>query len=67
MLSLSLELVKVGGYDFPQPCDGPRNSYFFKRPSVVTEFDMSAKYRLSFCGFNFVVVKTSHSKGKCVM
>jgi hypothetical protein len=33
MLSLSLELVEVGGYGLPHPCDGPRNSHlFFKRP-----------------------------------
>jgi hypothetical protein len=27
-LSFSLELVKVGGYDFPHPRDGPRNKLF---------------------------------------
>jgi hypothetical protein len=40
ILSLSLELVKVGSYHFPCPCDGPQNSYlFFKQPLVDTEFD----------------------------
>jgi hypothetical protein len=29
ILSLSLELLKVGGYDFPQPHDYPRNSGLF--------------------------------------
>jgi hypothetical protein len=43
ILSLCLELVKVGGYDFPHPCYGPQNSHlFFKRPLVDTEFDMPA-------------------------
>jgi hypothetical protein len=26
ILSLSMELVKIGGYDFPGPRDGPQNS-----------------------------------------
>jgi hypothetical protein len=30
-------------YDFPHPCDGPRNWYlFFKLPVVDSEFDMLA-------------------------
>jgi hypothetical protein len=45
ILSLGLELVKVGGYDFPHPGDGPRNSHvFFKRP---LEFDMPALVMLA--------------------
>jgi hypothetical protein len=32
-LILSFELVKVGGYDFPHPCDSPRNSHLsIQRP-----------------------------------
>jgi hypothetical protein len=39
--SLSLELVKVGGYDFTHPCDGPRKSRrFFKWSLVDIELDM---------------------------
>jgi hypothetical protein len=41
ILSFSLELIKVGGYYFPHPCDGPRSSHLFcKQPLVDTEFDM---------------------------
>jgi hypothetical protein len=36
MWSLSLELVKVGGLDFPQPCDGLRNSGLFFMLSLST-------------------------------
>jgi hypothetical protein len=40
ILSLSLQLVKVGGYD------GPRNRHlFFKRPIVDIEFDMPGIHR----------------------
>jgi hypothetical protein len=44
ILGLSLEFVKVGGYDCPHPCDGPRNNriFFFKRPLVDIEFDKRA-------------------------
>jgi hypothetical protein len=38
ILILSLELVKVDGYDFPHPCNSSR----FKRPLADTEFDMAA-------------------------
>jgi hypothetical protein len=29
IFSKSLELVNVGGYDFPRPCDDPRNRHLF--------------------------------------
>jgi hypothetical protein len=39
-LSSSLELVKVGGYDFPHPCVGLQNNhFFFKWPLADTDFD----------------------------
>jgi hypothetical protein len=42
ILNLSMELVKVDGYDFPHPFDGSRNSHlFFKRPLGDIQFDMS--------------------------
>jgi hypothetical protein len=42
VLSLSLELVKVVGYDFPHLFDNPSESHlFFKWPLVDTEFDIS--------------------------
>jgi hypothetical protein len=35
---LSLELVKVGGYDFPHPYDGPWNSHLISKwTSIDTE------------------------------
>jgi hypothetical protein len=47
ILSLSLKLVKAGGYNFPHSCDGPRNSkLFFKQPSVDTECDMPVLHSL---------------------
>jgi hypothetical protein len=30
MLSVRLELVKGGAYDFPDPCDGPGKSSIFQ-------------------------------------
>jgi hypothetical protein len=45
ILSLSLELAKVGGYDFPHPCDDPQNSrLYFKGPIGDIEFDMYAEH-----------------------
>jgi hypothetical protein len=42
-LNLSLELVKVGFYDFPYSCDGSlKNHLLFKRPLADTDFDMPA-------------------------
>jgi hypothetical protein len=54
-LSLSLELIKVGGYDFHHPCDGPQNSHlFFKQPLVDTVFDLPGADQVQFCSvFNF--------------
>jgi hypothetical protein len=49
ILSLSLELVKMGSYDFSHPCDDPQNSQvFFKLSLVDTEFDM---FRLAYLHF----------------
>jgi hypothetical protein len=42
IFSLSLELVKSGGYGFLSLCDGPRLVICFKRSLVHTEFDVSA-------------------------
>jgi hypothetical protein len=35
-LSLRLELVKVGGYDFPHPCDDQQNSHIFFECTYLT-------------------------------
>lgn len=41
ILSLSPELVNLGGYDFPHTRDGNWNSHlFFKRPFVDIAIDM---------------------------
>jgi hypothetical protein len=40
ILSLSLELVKVGGYDFPTHVMVPGSYLFSKRTLVDTEFDI---------------------------
>jgi hypothetical protein len=40
MFSLSLELVKVGSYDFPTHVMAPKQSPLFKRPSVDIVFHM---------------------------
>jgi hypothetical protein len=40
-VSLNLELVKVGGYDFPTHVMAPGND-LFKRLLPDTEFDMAA-------------------------
>jgi hypothetical protein len=39
--SFCLELVKVGGYDFINHCDGPDESPLFKRPLLDIELDMT--------------------------
>jgi hypothetical protein len=60
VFSVSLELVKVGGYDFSHPCDPPpppQSHLFFKRPLVDIVFDIPVS---RFCEWlnNFVLDKT---------
>jgi hypothetical protein len=53
--SLSLELVNVGGFDIPLPCDGLWNSrLFLKQLLVDTEFDMAVSLNVN--------MRLSHSK-----
>jgi hypothetical protein len=41
MKHIGLELIEVGNYDFPNPCDGPQNGHLFlKRPLADIVFDM---------------------------
>jgi hypothetical protein len=44
ILSLSLVIVKVGGYDFPRPCAGP-GRYF--KPGTSPEYEASVLTALS--------------------
>jgi hypothetical protein len=40
-LKLGISSLKVGGYDFLHPCDGPWNSHLFlKQPSLGIKSDM---------------------------
>jgi hypothetical protein len=48
ILSLSLESVNVGSYDFAHPCDGLQNSHLlFKWPLLDTEFASLVCYKRS--------------------